>query len=713
MAASCLLVPRRCLPLPLVVMDNELIKTGPRFASLASMVEQQARSLPDRTAFVFEDDAGRTESLSYQELAERSRTLGSWLTSLVEPGDRVLLVYPPGLEFIAAFMGCVYAGALPVPATYPKPKRPMPRLDSIAADCHPSLVLTQSSVLDGVCLDQQSAAISSLAWEATDKIATQRGGSFRPIARSGHDLAFLQYTSGSTSEPRGVMVSHGNIMHNLEAIQIGFGIRPEEHTKGVFWLPAYHDMGLIGGILTPLYVGGTSTLIGPTTFLRRPQRWLELISATKASISGAPNFAYELAERKTSPVERNALDLSYWRLAFCGAEPINSVTLAEFAEAFADAGFKASAFFPCYGLAESTLLVAGGQSPAGPRVLEVDRQAMRDNRVVLLAERNGRKHALVSCGPKCLGVEVEIVDPKTHASCGKNEIGEIWVRGDSIARGYWNKEVVNTEVFRAKLAANGSSHEEEYLRTGDLGFYHEGELFVTGRLKDVVIVRGRNHYPHDLERTAQAAHEAVELGAAFSIDVDGHEELVLVHQLRRESRNADHNQVLQAIRAATVEEHEIDPYAIVLIRPASLPMTSSGKVQRQRCREQYLNGELAVTAEWVNQHVCDDAWDGNPIQAVPPLFLDRIGQIPTEQLRSEMLDWLIAWLAVRANLMPGAMQARTPFAQLGIDSLTAVEISQELDQLLGLQSPPMVIWSCPTPEELADYLIGELQTAKA
>lgn len=694
-------------------MDNELIQTGPRFASLADMVEQQALSYPDCTAFVFEDDAGQTESWSYQELSERSKTLGGWLASRVKPGDRVLLVYPPGLEFIAAFMGCVYAGALPVPATYPKPKRPMPRLDSIVADCHPSLVLTQSSVLGGLCLDQQSPAISALAWEATDNIATQQGCAFQHVVRSADDLAFLQYTSGSTSEPRGVMVSHGNIMHNLEAIRVGFGIRMDEHAQGVFWLPAYHDMGLIGGILTPLYVGATSTLIAPTTFLRRPQRWLELISATKATISGAPNFAYELAERKTSPADRKALDLSSWRLAFCGAEPINSETLTEFADAFADAGFKPSAFFPCYGLAESTLLVTGGQSAAGPRVLQVDRQAMRDNRVVQLAEKNGRTQALVSCGPECLGVEVEIVDPKTHASCGKNEVGEIWVRGESIARGYWNKEAVNAEVFRAKLATNGSSHEEEYLRTGDLGFCHDGELFVTGRLKDVVIVRGRNHYPHDLERTAQAAHEAVDLGAAFSINIDGREELVLAHQLRRESRNADHNQVLQAIRTAVVDEHEIDPYAIVLIRPASLSMTSSGKVQRHRIREQYLNGDLAVTAEWINQNTEGDNWEGSPTPAEPPMFLDRIGQMPPEQLQAEMLGWLMTWLTARANLMPGAMQPQTPFAQLGIDSLTAVEISQELDQLLGLQSPPMVIWSCPTPEELADYLVGELQTAKA
>ena len=700
--------------LPLVVMDNERLQSSPKFANLADMVEEQARRFPERTAFVFEDDAGQTESWTYAKLVGRSRTLGSWLAKQVQIGDRVLLVYPPGLEFIAAFLGCVYAGALPVPATSPKPRRPLPRLDSIIADCHPSLVLTHSSVLDGMCLEQQSLAISALAWQATDIISTAENSNFQPVPRAPDDLAFLQYTSGSTSDPRGVMVSHGNVLHNLEAIRVGFGIRGDEHARAVFWLPAYHDMGLIGGILTPLYVGGTSTLMAPTTFLRRPQRWLELISATQANISGAPNFAYELAVRKTASMERAALNLRSWRLAFCGAEPINPDTLAEFAGAFAEAGFQPSAFFPCYGLAESTLLVTGGQSAAGPRVLQVDRQAMRDHRVVCLADKNGRTQTLVGCGPECSGLSVEIVDPQTRAVCGTNEVGEIWVRGGSIARGYWNQESASAETFRAQIAPQGSVLRGEYLRTGDLGFRHEGELFVTGRLKDMIIVRGRNHYPQDLERTTQAAHEAVDIGAAFSINVAEHEELVLVHQWRRESRHADHDQMLRAIRTAIVEEHEIEPQAIVLIRPASLPMTSSGKVQRQRCREQYLNGELAVTAQWVKQDCTDDDLEGLASKiAGPPVFLDRLAQMPPAQLQAELREWLMSWLTARANLMPGTMQANTPFAQLGIDSLTAVEISQELDQLLGLQSPPMVIWSCPTPAELAEYLVGELQATKA
>jgi acyl-CoA synthetase (AMP-forming)/AMP-acid ligase II/acyl carrier protein len=687
-------------------MDNDPNILPPEFAGLAALVGGRASQFPDRLAFVFEDDAGQTESWSYARLDQRMRTLGAWLSKQTSVGDRVMLVYPPGLEFIAAFLGCVAAGAIPVPATYPKPRRPMPRLDSIVADCQPSLVLTQSSVLGGLSLDQQSPAISELPWEPTDQIATNEAGSFVPISRAADDLAFLQYTSGSTSEPRGVMISHGNILHNLEAIRRGFKLSFDKHVKGVFWLPAYHDMGLIGSILSPLYVGATSTFIAPTTFLRRPQRWLELLSESQADISGAPNFGYELAIKKSTPEGRASLDLSNWRLAFCGAEPINPETITEFAAAFAPSGFEIRAFYPCYGLAESTLMVTGGQRPAGPRVLQVERGAISNYKVVTHAVANKRTQPVVSCGPECAGLTVKIVDPRSRIPRGSNQVGEIWIQGGSVARGYWNQQAVNEETFQARITSEDSG---VFLRTGDLGFLDEGELFVTGRLKDVIIIRGRNHYPHDLERTAQNAHEAVDMGAAFSIEVNGHEELVLVHQWRRECRDADHSQIIHAIRTAIVAEHEIDPHAIVLIRPASLPITTSGKVQRQQCRDRYLRGELQVTTEWVNQH-CAGEMDGEtPEPLSAPDCLQRVGQLSSEQLRIELQQWLVAWLTIRANLLPGTLQPTTPLVQLGIDSITAVEISHELDQLLGLQSPPMVIWSCPNPVELADFLAEELE----
>ena len=697
-------------------MHVPLTESGREFAALSEMLQTRAQQFPTRTAFVFEDDAGLREQWSYEFVEARARTLGKWLSGKLSVGDRALLVYPPGLEFIAAFWGCIYAGVLPVPATYPKPRRPSPRLDSIATDCQPQLVLTHSSVIGRLCPEQHSPAISSLAWEPTDQIPNDPHCSFQPVTRNRDELAFLQYTSGSTSEPRGVMVSHGNILHNLSAIRAGFEIEIHaiDVVQGVFWLPAYHDLGLIGAILSPIYVGGSSTLIAPMTYLRKPNRWLELMSETKAAISGAPNFGYELAVRKSTPEQRSQLDLSQWRIAFCGAEPINHLTLEEFATAFAPAGFQYRAFFPCYGLAESTLFVTGSLLPEGPRVLHVDRAALGDHRVVCHTEQNGKTLSLVSCGPACPGLEFLIVDSRSRVPCQPDQVGEIWVQGDSIARGYWNQECANSEMFQARVAANGSQPRPEvnYLRTGDLGFRHESELFVTGRLKDVIIVRGRNHYPQDLERTAQVAHEAVDMGVAFSVDVDGSEQLVLVHQKRRECYQADLAEVMQAIRTAIVDEHEIDPQAIVLIRSTSLPITSSGKVQRSRCREMFLAGELEILAEWKNPNTGGEALvDVELPPLAAPQFLESLSQLSAAQVRPVLEAWLIHWLTRRANLESGAIQPGTPFAQLGIDSLSAVEMSQELDQLLGLQTPPMAMWSCSNSAELAEYLTGELHAA--
>lgn len=676
--------------------------------TLSNLLRRRSQEFPDRLAFVFEDETGQTVEWTYADLDRRALTIASWLSGKADVGDRALLVYPAGLDFIAAFFGCLYGGVLPVPATYPKPRRPLPRLDTIAADCTPRLVLTHTSGLDGLCLDQQVPAVAKLAWEPTDQLEDEPSVDFELVDRADSDLAFLQYTSGSTSEPRGVMISHDNLLHNLETIRQGFEITPvesrEEVPTGVFWLPAYHDMGLIGGILTPLYVGGTTYLLAPTTFLRKPQRWLQLMSEKGSQISGAPNFGYELLVQKTTEEDRLKLDLRQWRLAFCGAEPIHPESLRDFANAFAPAGFRADAFYPCYGMAEVTLLVTGGQGPDTLRVLTVDREQLRQHRAVSVESSHEQAQELVGCGSTLNGQQLEIVDPKSLATCEDGHVGEIWVSGRSVARGYWNLDAVNEQTFQAKLEGYEG---QNYLRTGDLGFRLNGELYITGRLKDVIIIRGRNHYPQDIERTADESHAAVGMGAAFSVESDRQEQLVVVHQVNREHRKADFDEVFRTMRMAIVEEHELDPQAIVLIKPVSLPITSSGKVQRLRCRQQYLSGELQVIAEWSAKPTSGACATG---ETPTPDFLANVLELDPPVLRSSIETWLIRWLTVRADLNPGAMQPATPFAELGIDSLTAVEISQELDQLLELQLPPMVIWSCPTSEALSAYLAEELVT---
>ncbi len=672
--------------------------------TLSELLRRRSRQFPTRTAFVYEDETGQAVEWTFSELDRHATTIASWLTGRADVGDRALLVYPAGLDFIAAFFGCLYAGVLPVPATYPKPRRPSPRLDTIAADCAPRLVLTHSSVLGGLCLDQQSPAVAGLVWEATDQLEAASSNDFELVSRTDEDLAFLQYTSGSTSEPRGVMISHANLLHNLETIRQGFEVAPaesgDEAPTTVFWLPAYHDMGLIGGILTPIYVAATTYLLAPTSFLRRPLRWLELMSETRAQFSGAPNFGYELLVQKTTVEERATLDLSQWRLAFCGAEPIHSETLHDFATAFAPTGFRKEIFYPCYGMAEVTLMVTGGRGPDVLRELTVDREQLRLHQAVRVESCHSQAQALVGCGLTLNGQQLEIVDPQSQIACADGRIGEIWVRGRSVARGYWNQQAVNQETFQAKLEGRNG---QPYLRTGDLGFRLDGELYITGRLKDLIIIRGRNHYPQDIERTAAESHEAIGMGAAFAVESDREEKLVVVHQINREHRQADFDEVIRAVRTAIAEEHELNPQAIVLIKPVSLPITSSGKVQRQRCRDQYLAGELKVVTQWSADPVaCGSA-------AVPtPEFLSGILEANPQQLQADIESWLIEWLTARADLNPGAMQPETAFAELGIDSLTAMEISQELDQLLDLQLPPMMIWSSPTCAALAGFLAEEL-----
>jgi acyl-CoA synthetase (AMP-forming)/AMP-acid ligase II/acyl carrier protein len=680
--------------------------------SMAELLAHRAEQFPDRTAFVFHTEDGEELAWSYRDLDEQARRVATVLQEQAEPGDRAVLIYPAGLEFIAGFFGCLYAGVIPAPATYPKPRRPSSRLEAIVADCHPHFALTTASALDNMQLTEQSAQVRQLVWLATDELSHIETSPSLPVAKNRSDLAFLQYTSGSTSEPRGVMVTHGNLLANLEMIREGFQIQ-QTAPVGVFWLPAYHDMGLIGGLLTPLYVGGTSHLMAPTAFLRRPLDWLTLISRVGATISGAPNFGYRLCTQKATPEVLAGMDLSQWQLAFCGAEPIHPQVLHDFAAAFAPAGLSAEVFYPCYGLAEATLMVTGGQGPGAIELFPADRTALGAHRLQAVGRGSGDWVPLVGCGGPLGDLEVVIVDPENRQPCAAQQIGEIWLRGDAVAQGYWNAPEATTETYGGMLADGRGP----YLRTGDLGCLADGSLYVTGRLKDVIIIRGRNHYPQDLEWTAQQAHEAVDLGAAFSLDVDGEERLVLMHQVHRDHRRGDLTPVVRAIRAAVVEEHEIDPHAIVLLRPGSLPLTSSGKVQRSRCREEFAAETLTELQRWVNPTPLQCDSDGadraqeetaaNELSAEPE-FLGRAAEMSAEVLASEVQEWLIQWLSARLGEAPGDLIPTAPMAELGVDSLTAIELIENIEKTLGIRLSPADAWSYPTAAALSKHLANHL-----
>ena len=378
------------------------------------------------------DEDGSESSLTYSQLDRRVRVIAAEVQRNAYVGQRVLLVYPAGLEFISAFLGCIYAGVLAVPSTHPKPRRPMPRIATIAEDSNAALALTTSQTLSTLDWSLLPASLQEVKWLPSDEIHGVTADNWRDPGVTEDDLAFLQYTSGSTSEPKGVMISHRNLMSNLEMIHRAFGIESSANTHvagvGVSWLPPYHDMGLIGGILESIYAGGVSILMSPASFLKRPERWLRAISENRASISGAPNFAYELCLQKIRPEARRQLDLSSWRVAFCGAEPVQAETLSKFAETFASCGFRKEAFFPCYGLAETTLLAAGGSCHDPPAIFSVNRSRLRKEAVA--EPSNGKEDAqlLVSCGRPVAQEQLAIVDPTTRLTCPPGKVGEIWVR---------------------------------------------------------------------------------------------------------------------------------------------------------------------------------------------------------------------------------------------------------------------------------------------
>jgi acyl-CoA synthetase (AMP-forming)/AMP-acid ligase II len=591
-------------------MNPDLPHSMPESSTLIDLLRWRALHQPLRRAYAFWRDGEVEDSqLTYGELDRQARGIAAWLQDLGLSGERALLLYAPGLEFIAAVFGCLYAGLVAVPAYPPRPNRSIQLLQGIIADALPALVLTTASMLSRI--QPRLTAATNLAaprWFATDAAPSHLAEQWRPPVVDRDTLALVQYTSGSTRLPRGVMLTHANLLDNSDLI-----LRHFEHTpdsRAVSWLPPYHDMGLIGGVVQPLYGGFPITLMSPVAFLQRPFSWLQAISRTQATTSGGPNFAYDLCARKITPAQLTSLDLSSWTVAFNGSEPVRAETLDRFATTFAPSGFRREAFYPCYGLAEGTLLVSGGKKGMGPFVHAVQGMALEQNRAVAASAADRNIRTLVSSGRSAAGQTVVIVDPERFTERSPEQVGEIWVSGPSVARGYWNRPEEKGETFGAYLADTG---EGPFLRTGDLGFFREGELFVAGRLKDLIISAGRNHYPQDIESTVERSHPALQPGgcAAFAVDADGEERLVIVAEVGRhrqavgqrrtgereegpERRQWNSVAAVGSIRQALAEQHELRAHAIVLVKVGEIPKTSSGKIRRQACRTAFLAGNLSV-----------------------------------------------------------------------------------------------------------------------
>ncbi len=635
---------------------------------------------PSRPAYTFLDEAGAATALSYGGLGRQARAIGAQLQRLGATGERALLLYPSGAELVPAFLSCLASGVVAVPTQPMTSERGLPRLLSIARDSRAKFGLTTSRLLGRFqSLAAKVPELAALTWVATDGVAEDAALDWREPQLGPEYLAFLQYTSGSTASPKGVMVSHGNLLHNEEMIRRAFGQSAESVIVG--WLPLHHDMGLIGNVLQPLYLGAHAILMPPTAFLKRPLSWLEAIDRYRATTSGGPNFAYELCLKKIDAEQRAGLDLSSWEVAFNGAEPVRADTLERFAKTFAPQGFRRSAFYPCYGLAEATLLVVGGAKATPPIVLGVDRAALERREVTPSLTDGPESASLVGCGYPWLEQRVEIVDPEQLQRAGPGRIGEIWVAGPSVAQGYWGRPEETARDFGARLADDGpGSDGGPFLRTGDLGFLHEGELFVTGRLKDLIILRGRNLYPQDLELTAERSHPELRPGcsAAFSLDMDGEERLIVVCELDPKSTAAG-AAIGAAIFLSLAQDHEVRPHEIVLLEAGSIPKTSSGKIQRSATRLRYSAGELPV--RWRNlpevpAEVEEELESGSSA---------RVALLPTAaDLRRSILEAHLTEQAARILGLPAAgLDPQKPLIAYGLDSLAAIEFQHALEGEFG------------------------------
>ncbi|MFD3706629.1 SDR family NAD(P)-dependent oxidoreductase [Nocardia sp. NPDC058658] len=676
----------------------ELVET-----TLTHLLFNRAESHRDRVAFAYLPD-GETiaEQWTFGELREHAQGVADWLCEAGAGGERVLLLHENHLHFIAGLFGCALAGAVAVPAYSPVGKKQVARIGKIVDDSGARFALSSSHALHETrAAIETFGPVAQLRWCASDSLPltgiADRSTSSYPAADP-DDVALLQYTSGSTSDPKGVMITHRNFLDNVESIRGALGSPDfDNDISGVFWLPLHHDMGLVGAVLASVYLGVSTELMSPASFVLQPIRWLERISRHRDVITTAPNFAHELCVTMTTPLERSQLDLSGWRTALCGAEFVRAETMRRFADAFAPAGFDPAAAQPVYGMAEATLLVTGSPRPEGALVRTLSRQALQQRRIVEVTPDSAGSTEMVGCGRVQNGLRLVIVDPETRRPCAADEVGEIWIASPSVARGYWRNDEATEATFGAQLVDPGVHEVGPYLRTGDLGFVRDDELFVVGRLKDLIILRGRNLYPDDIEGTV-AGVDSVLLagrGAAFSVENEAEERLVIVQEIDRDAApDTGFDDICRRIAMAVTEEHEAAVSAVVLTRAYSLPSTSSGKVQRFACREKFEAATLKVVARWA--------------PAAPRAFATATPAAPPAPgagLRVDAVaDWLVAHLARELGVDKDAIDPRQPFAYYGMDSVRAVKLAGAVGLRFGVELRSTIAYEYPTIAELAEHL---------
>ena len=664
---------------------------------------------PDKTAFRFLEGEDDIESLTYSQLDERARSVAARLVSLGYAGKRALLMYPPGLEFLCAFFGCHYAGVTPVPAYPPRRNRNMGRISAISDDAQASVALSVATVVNrwqGSLTDGEQ--LSRIPWLTTEDIPIEIANDWIKPQIAPDSLGLIQYTSGSTGSPKGVMLSHQNLIANCRMITRAFEM--PRAGGACSWLPLYHDMGLVGGILNPLYCGIPDTMMSPVTFLTKPIRWLRAISRFKSTASGGPNFAYAWCTMKIKEEECEGLDLSHWEVAFNGAEPVRADVMERFTQKFSPYGFTPKTFYPCYGMAETTLIVTGGSKDEVPIVRPFNKHDLVEHRVVPTASDDKDARLLVGCGQVLEEEEVLIVHPETRRKLPDDKIGEIWINSPSCGLGYWQRDQETRETFKARLKPDNGSI---YVRSGDLGFMDRGELFVTGRLKDMIIVRGVNRYPQDIEATVEHCHELTRSGgcAAFAVTRWDREHLVVVCEIERGEgkarRDESWDEVMQSIRAAVTDEHELPPDAIVLVRAHSVPRTSSGKVQRHACKRSFENEDdkhvFARWTAWEESHTADmEADTAGEIAGSKDAADSDISPVVVKAV----LHFVKKWGKERAK----KIDIDTNIVHLGLDSLERLDIAVDLEKAFGGKLPEDVLQEVETVREVAEAIQEHIGT---
>lgn len=679
---------------------------GNRPGTFVDLLRWRADNQPDKKVFTFLTDGEAEEGIfTFSDLDRQARSIGAALQGMNLQGQRAVMICPPGLDYVALFFGCLYGGVIPVPAYPPDPNnlaRTLPRVLSIIKDAQASIILANRVILAAAKgLAAIAPDLAALRWLDVESLREGPGASWQETHPEPGSLAYLQYTSGSTLSPRGVMISHDNLLRNALVIGREFKMQPEE--TSVIWLPPYHNMGLIAGLLSHVAMGAPCMVMSPLAFLQSPYRWLKAISDYRATRSGGPNFAFDLAVQRVTAEQRATLDLSCWTLCFCGSEAVRADTINRFVGAFGSCGFHRSAFIPAYGLAEATLLVSGGLREEPPLVLNVDRAGLESNRLIPVAAGTPGSQTYVGNGKPFADQDVRIVDPATHAPGGKDAVGEIWVKGPCIAGGYWQRPAETIETFQAQLA-DGSG---PYMRTGDLGFLYQGELFIAGRVKDMIVIHGKNYYPQDIEATIDLNVKGLPPGsnAAFAVEIEGEERLGIVQEVDPQA-GLDPDEVIRAIRRAVASEFSLKAELVALIARGSIPRTASNKIQRFACRDDYQSGSLnaikiSTLAEPAGQPAKqpDSASEEN-------IFKKMFLSLPPEMRRQILMDQLGKEIAAELKVPASELHPDEPLTGFGLDSIGSVEIANKVAAILGVDIPIATLLQGATLNQLADLIVS-------